>query len=37
MTQTMRTTRPLQAAMNAALAYIRSFATPGHNVSDEKP
>jgi AcrR family transcriptional regulator len=37
MTQTMRTTRPLQAAMNAALAYVRSFAAPGHNVSDKKP
>jgi TetR/AcrR family transcriptional repressor of nem operon len=28
MTQTMRTTRPLEASMNAALAYVRSFAGP---------
>ena len=30
MTQTMRTTRPLEAAMKAALAYVRSFA-PGRD------
>jgi AcrR family transcriptional regulator len=33
MTQTMRTTRPLQAAMNAALAYVRSFAAPATDCS----
>ncbi|MEV4628793.1 TetR family transcriptional regulator [Micromonospora sp. NPDC049523] len=27
--QTMRNTRPLRASMNAALAYVRSFALPG--------
>jgi TetR/AcrR family transcriptional repressor of nem operon len=30
LTQTMRTTRPLEAALNAALAYVRSFAATPH-------
>jgi hypothetical protein len=32
--RTMRDTRPLRAAMNAALAYIRSFAPPATTVKD---
>lgn len=33
MAQTMRNTRALEAAMNAALAYVRSFAVPGPRPS----
>jgi AcrR family transcriptional regulator len=36
MTQTLRTTRPLQAAMNAALAYVRSFATADHDAGERR-